>query len=1303
MLRVLHAGLLRGDSADAARVMEALFKVVRIGSLAALTEGEVAAVSFALSTVTAIVERSAGEWAKAAGKFPVQVLAKLLLDSPDARLRREAATTFCGLIGGGGYTLPGPDGALSPAAAATAALFLDPAPFLALPVVTATAGDFFGVCAQLLLVGGAWLHPPTLAALFAAKLAQVEAPVMEPADSVLVGTLTCLALLLELHPGCAADPVTLLDSLVDTYLMRLPWAASPDSVGHPKPLVDASGPLCNSPAARAAACRLLAALSAAPELKARVAQHLAHLATMVEAPAERHFTTDELKQTVRPGLVNTANRCYMNSLCQQLAGLDAFSAGVLAVAVPVSVLDADAADAAKVAAAAADKQQKPVAGTWTCPTCTCENDAGEGECGACGSPKPANVEIVAAGVDPEVARKEKAAAARAQMAVVREFQRTLRFLRCGEMAAYDAEPLLRCIDKNLGLQFPADQQNDSKEFMDKFLDRMEMELSETASRDLIKDTFGAVIATDKTRQMDGLHVSRSLEKTTTHTLSLQVEGVGSIDEAAAKYFEPAVREVDDDADTDASGKPVKYKFEYSQKYVELPRVLCVQQSRFGFDYARGVPNKQNHRVDFGTRLDLSKYSEAPHALYDLRGVLVHMGASANSGHYYSIVKSGDGFIKFNDSHVSPAESLEDECFGGEKKSWNAYLLFYERVDPDAPPDAAADAAAEAVAGSLREAAEREVQAANAAIWRRTLFNQRPVLELARGVLTADLPGLTAGLLVFERAVLHCADLLADKAALEAWTSALASILNSPELGFAATLCIVRGEAISGSHAEEAEAARLQAQASGQLMPIPMVSRFVLQVGRAVPNDAVRQAAAAVVAKALAVAHESLPGEASPVTWLLKKLLGSLADIYSEASLLDGFVSLLQEMALYPSLRALLRQWDVPALLVHVYCNSESPLSAWVDSEAISAHGGVAIPRLASNFKKANAAGYVYPLHDFRRLIGVLVAVLKEPFGLATLSQRALGPELLQRLVEGDPTAGIVPKPAALLTLAEENAMLAAEGWTYTAWVNGKGGTWERFVGGLRTYASARPVPAARKTEAELLDEALAECAAGQLLVVAIALLDPAFSAVVVNLLVTEVAASYHLSAAGKRRVRVLLKLVGCNDDGRSAERRALAVAGLRAKLDELRYVRSAAAKQLNGHTLTSRARSVVAALAPLQDEDDDDADDFGWVDGWVSAYCAPLRVTIDDLAGAWENNTGSLTVSGNLVVFAGGSTTQILTDPETGSLEVNGYKLQQEHSTPGNVNWRNDVNVQNRWTRPRTAVNNRDDDNDFYSNNSRTL
>ena len=102
------------------------------------------------------------------------------------------------------------------------------------------------------------------------------------------------------------------------------------------------------------------------------------------------------------------------------------------------------------------------------------------------------------------------------------------------------------------------------------------------------------------------------------------------------HFCYQVREVDDEDEVDpATGKPVKHKFDYTTKLVAPPRVLCVQLSRFSFDYSRGVPVKHNHRVEFPMAMDLREYCEAGSEAaqqgchYALRGALVHLGASAN--------------------------------------------------------------------------------------------------------------------------------------------------------------------------------------------------------------------------------------------------------------------------------------------------------------------------------------------------------------------------------------------------------------------------------------------------------------------------------------------------------------------------------------------------------------------------------------------------------------------------------------------------------------------------------------------------
>ena len=81
-------------------------------------------------------------------------------------------------------------------------------------------------------------------------------------------------------------------------------------------------------------------------------------------------------------------------------------------------------------------------------------------------------------------------------------------------------------------------------------------------------------------------------------------------------------------------------------------------------------------------------------------MVVHSG-QANGGHYYSYIKDGDRWYKFDDGDVTEVnmeddEELKTQCWGGEymsevfdhmlkrmsyrrqKRWWNAYILFYEQ-------------------------------------------------------------------------------------------------------------------------------------------------------------------------------------------------------------------------------------------------------------------------------------------------------------------------------------------------------------------------------------------------------------------------------------------------------------------------------------------------------------------------------------------------------------------------------------------------------------------------------------------------
>jgi ubiquitin carboxyl-terminal hydrolase 9/24 len=161
-------------------------------------------------------------------------------------------------------------------------------------------------------------------------------------------------------------------------------------------------------------------------------------------------------------------------------------------------------------------------------------------------------------------------------------------------------------------------------------------------------------------------------------------------------------------------------------------VLCIQLKRFEFDYNTGLPAKFNDLFEFPRTLDMTPYtssglarvegerietddddSATDDALYRLRGIVVHSG-QASGGHYYSYISceaaatsenanmSTRQWYRFDDTDVTLADLNDDsilrrECFGGENDAllgskgagalrnsmrwWNAYLLFYERVNP----------------------------------------------------------------------------------------------------------------------------------------------------------------------------------------------------------------------------------------------------------------------------------------------------------------------------------------------------------------------------------------------------------------------------------------------------------------------------------------------------------------------------------------------------------------------------------------------------------------------------------------------
>lgn len=166
-------------------------------------------------------------------------------------------------------------------------------------------------------------------------------------------------------------------------------------------------------------------------------------------------------------------------------------------------------------------------------------------------------------------------------------------------------------------------------------------------------------------------------------------------------------------------------------------MLAIQLKRFDYDWERECAIKFNDYFEFPRELDMEPYTVAGVAKlegdsvspesqliqqneqaeseaagstkYRLVGVLVHSG-QASGGHYYSYIIQRNGvdgernrWYKFDDGDVTECkmdddEEMKNQCFGGEymgevfdhmmkrmsyrrqKRWWNAYILFYERLD-----------------------------------------------------------------------------------------------------------------------------------------------------------------------------------------------------------------------------------------------------------------------------------------------------------------------------------------------------------------------------------------------------------------------------------------------------------------------------------------------------------------------------------------------------------------------------------------------------------------------------------------------
>ncbi|KAI3652570.1 hypothetical protein MP228_001995 [Amoeboaphelidium protococcarum] len=169
--------------------------------------------------------------------------------------------------------------------------------------------------------------------------------------------------------------------------------------------------------------------------------------------------------------------------------------------------------------------------------------------------------------------------------------------------------------------------------------------------------------------------SESITKDPMLDLTLDIANCPSVDRALQKFKRA------DDLSGCNSYKCEKCKkttnAQKSMSISQVPNVLTIQLKRFGFGSFGGMMKLKKH-VAFPETLDLSpalakSVAQQSGTKYQLFAVLVHSGGSANSGHYYSYVKSPSGmWYQMDDTDVSKVKLST-------VLSQQAYMLFYTRI------------------------------------------------------------------------------------------------------------------------------------------------------------------------------------------------------------------------------------------------------------------------------------------------------------------------------------------------------------------------------------------------------------------------------------------------------------------------------------------------------------------------------------------------------------------------------------------------------------------------------------------------
>ncbi|KAF1997104.1 hypothetical protein P154DRAFT_298816 [Amniculicola lignicola CBS 123094] len=287
----------------------------------------------------------------------------------------------------------------------------------------------------------------------------------------------------------------------------------------------------------------------------------------------------------------------------------------------------------------------------------------------------------------------------ASQRLLSETQKLFALMQNSFLKSADPREFASCVKGLDSAPIDINIQMDADEFYNLLFDQWEGQMLSPDAKQHFRSFYGGQTV-NQIKSKECEHVSERVESF--FVVQCDVQGKATLQDSLQAFVEGDVMEGDN-----------KYKCEScGGKFVDAVKRTCLKDvpdnlifhlKRFDFDLVDMRRAKINDHFEFPNLIDVSLYnveylsdpSKPPQEdIFELVGVLVHMGTSEN-GHYYSYIRerpcSSEGkanWVEFNDRDVDPFDpaTIARHAFGGPyedpnrytQKTFSAYMLFYQR-------------------------------------------------------------------------------------------------------------------------------------------------------------------------------------------------------------------------------------------------------------------------------------------------------------------------------------------------------------------------------------------------------------------------------------------------------------------------------------------------------------------------------------------------------------------------------------------------------------------------------------------------